>query len=339
MHLQLLTEEPILAVALLSIASRHMRLNGFGASSRNFFVHDRIYLFLHAMIERLMWAQEQFGGGFTGAGKVKLREPKSGQISWKGSLRTIGTIEALIILSDWHPRGLHFPPNEDDNRLLDIDYSKLEDDDTSMDLDGSGSVQPSNHSAYIEPAWRCDRMSWTMLGLAQSLAFELGLFDRHVPSAKGEATITKQTIRRRRIRLLLSTYIAAHSGRMGIPTTLTPDKWEEDTLIDNMAKASMRAQYDPIDAMQASWAKLVKITHKANDQVFLRDEKRQELRSTGKFTEVIQEIEPELIAWRAEFDRTNGKQFEMIPTACLTSFPVQEPIRTIILLEQYSVRK
>lgn len=313
-HPKLLTEEPILAVALLAIASRYKPLTGPGSASRNFFVHDRIYLYLQTQIQRLVWSQEQFGGGFTGGGKVKLHEPKAGQIHWRGTYRTLGTIQALIILSDWHPRGLHFPPNEDDNRLLDMDYNEPENDESS-------STQQSNHSAFLEPAWRCDRVSWTMLCLAQSLAFELGLFDKIEKVSLDQTGVSLQTIQRRRTRLLLSTYVSAHSGRMGIPTNLHPDQWEESSLTDDLATARLRAKYNSVDAMQASWAGLVKIIHRANDEVFLWSEKRQELRITGKFTDVINQIEPTLLAWREEFLANN----------------VEEPMRTILLLEESSV--
>ncbi|KKY21122.1 putative uv radiation resistance protein [Phaeomoniella chlamydospora] len=324
-HLQLLVDEPILAVTMLSIASRHMKLQGAGSASRDFFVHDRIYASLANMLQKLMWAQEQFGGGFTGGGKVKIYEQKSGRITWKGSYRTLGTIEALMLLSEWHPRGLHFPPSDDDNRLLDMDYSILDEKDGTTSRAPSArasSTRESHYSAYIEPAWRCDRMSWTMLGLARSLAMELGLFDQFEKCTDGtESVIDEQCVRRRRVRLLLSTYIITHSGRMGIPADLPASLWEDAALTDPLATAKRRGRCNIIDAMQASWSDLVQLIHQLNNDIFLWKQRRQEIISSGKYVKVIEEVIPKMDSWMAKFDKVM----------------VEEPLRTVILLEAYSV--
>jgi hypothetical protein len=89
-HLALLTDEPVLAIAILMIASRHMKLSGHAAVTRAARIHDTLWDYLRCMIERLLWGQEQFGGGFCAAGTIRVRESQSGQLTWKGSLRTLG---------------------------------------------------------------------------------------------------------------------------------------------------------------------------------------------------------------------------------------------------------
>ena len=322
LHLKLLSEEPILAVALLSIASRHMLLNGSGSGSRHFFVHDRIYQFLSSMLQRLLWAQEQFGGGLTGGGKVRVHEHKPGTVVWKGGFRTLGTIEALMLLSDWHPRSLHFPPNEDDNRLLDLDYSKLDEEQSASEIDEPGPSSHSNYASYIEPAWRCDRMSWAILGLAQSLAFELGLFDFDKGDDGPDVEYEFSLLRKRRIRLLLCTHVAAHSGRMGIPSSLLPSQWEDATSSDKEATARGRARHNPVDAMQASWADLLRIMYDANHNVFLSKERRSLMVKSGEYIRIIEEFIPRIEAWKQRFDKLQ----------------VAEPLRTIIYLEAFSAQ-
>ncbi|KAK5311488.1 zinc finger transcriptional activator [Exophiala xenobiotica] len=87
---------------------------------QNLLIHGKLWINLRHQIERLLWGQEQFGGGFCGAGNSnKIRKSNTGQITWKGSLRTLGTIEALLLLTDWQPRALHFPPSDDEEGLLD----------------------------------------------------------------------------------------------------------------------------------------------------------------------------------------------------------------------------
>lgn len=88
---------------MLTIASRYMTLPGPGGTSRSFTIHDTLWTYLRGMIERLVWAQEQFGGGFCGAGACSSEE-ESGQISHgtsqgrpkKGGLRTLGTVERSV---------------------------------------------------------------------------------------------------------------------------------------------------------------------------------------------------------------------------------------------------
>ena len=85
-HLKLLSDEPMLAVTLLTIAARYKKMSGPGAQSRSFLIHEKLWLYLQGMITRMFWGQEQFGGGFCGAGAAKRSSNGKG-------LRSLGTIE------------------------------------------------------------------------------------------------------------------------------------------------------------------------------------------------------------------------------------------------------
>src|SRR5271155_243828 len=192
-HLALLTEEPILAIAILSIASRHMKLDGYAAASRAYQIHDKLWTYLRNMVERLLWGQEQFGGGFYGGGSSsRVVESNCGQITWQGSLRTVGTVEALLLLTDWQPRALHFPPGDDENRLLDTDYNLLPDSIGNSDRSNENNTGQSSgsdslpYAGFLEPSWRSDRMSWMLLGLATALSFELGVFENEHYNCQGQ---------------------------------------------------------------------------------------------------------------------------------------------------------
>ena len=89
-HHTLLNEEPMLAVTILTISSRYKVLEGPGGTSRSFMAHDKLWTYLQSMITRMFWGQEQFGGGFCGAG-VSRKSQWLG--SSTGSLRNLGTIE------------------------------------------------------------------------------------------------------------------------------------------------------------------------------------------------------------------------------------------------------
>lgn len=117
----------------------------------------------------MFWGQEQFGGGFCGAGMKKL-PPRS---AIKGGLRTVGTIESLLLLNEFHPRSMHFPPGDDGDDIL----TSLEDpgvpplqDDTLYE---GPSLDETTVVGWSEPALRSDRMCWSLIGMSHTLAYEL----------------------------------------------------------------------------------------------------------------------------------------------------------------------
>lgn len=79
----------MLTMTILTIAARYKKLSGPGGQSRSFMVHDRLWSHLQNMITRMFWGQEQFGGGFCGAGSVKAGHKASDS----SGLRSLGTIE------------------------------------------------------------------------------------------------------------------------------------------------------------------------------------------------------------------------------------------------------
>lgn len=307
-HMTLLIEEPILAIALLAITSRHMKLSGPGAQSRAYSIHDKLWTYLRCMVERLLWGQEQFGGGFCGGGVVKVRESKAGQITWKGSLRTLGTVEAILLLTDWHPRALHFPPGDDENRLLDADYNLFKDspankyEESMPDQDMPSSKVP--YSSWLEPAWRSDRMSWMLLGLAQSLSFELGVFDNNHYNCQNQHDANSECARKRRVRRLVLVYVSQTSGRLGIPSMLPFSQWEADPVFERTNRAQTHGRpEDPIDLMQGCWLHIAGIMYQANQRIFPSREFTRDLISSGQYSTSIAEFTPLLKAWKTKFDR------------------------------------
>jgi hypothetical protein len=89
-HPKLLNEEPMLAITLLTISTRYMKLQSPGGDARSFVIHDKCWDYLQGMITRMFWAQEQFGGGFCGAGASKSVEEIEAR---KRGLRSLGTVE------------------------------------------------------------------------------------------------------------------------------------------------------------------------------------------------------------------------------------------------------
>jgi hypothetical protein len=149
----LVTTEPVLYATILTLSTRHHLLNGDGLLSRGYFLHNRLWLYCQSLIQRVVWGQEK-------------------RISSK--TRSLGTVEALLLMTEWHTRSLHLPPN--------IDAWGSDDDcDSAPDMwegnkqhQGSSRwisviiILPSNRflvpsrwlEGIVEPMKRSDRMSW-----------------------------------------------------------------------------------------------------------------------------------------------------------------------------------
>ncbi|KAA8652693.1 hypothetical protein EYZ11_007961 [Aspergillus tanneri] len=310
-HRTMLTDEPVLAVMILTTASRHMKPKGDGAYTRAFYIHDRLWSYLRGMIERLFWGQEKFGGSGTGMNKPRSFDlaPTSAMVNAKGNLRSLGTIEALMVLTDWHPRNLHFPPGDDENALLDVDAQahggRL---DGGLDTEGEGTANRLSQSTgegrlafqkWLEPAWRSDRMSWMLLSTAQALAFELGVFDQKSESRSAGESPAEQT-RKRRLRRLILVYITQSSGRLGIPSMLPLPQWAND--IQPTTATAGKGGDSAIDKMHDCWIGISKIMYQSNQLLFASNEQTSELIRSGRYRDQIDRFQPFLREWRQNID-------------------------------------
>ncbi len=311
MHTSLVIDEPILAITMLTIASRHMQLAGPGATSRAYQIHDVLWNNLRGMVQRLVWGQEQFGGGFCGGGAVKTHESPTGQITWKGSLRTLGTIEALLLLTDWHPRALHFPPGDNENRLLDADFPLTKEDEAreareadSLETNEDGKVA---FSSWLEPAWRSDRMSWMLLGAAVTLSFELGVFDKEHYNCKDHHGPDSDCARTQRVRRMVLIYVSQTSGRLGFAPMLSFETWRKDTVFEETNPIHRDGPTDPTELMQECWMGIAGLMYKANEEIFPSKQYTRDLTSSGQYIEAIAKFKPMLQDWKANFDRVRHR--------------------------------
>lgn len=326
-HRMLLTDEPVLAVTILTVASRHLKLKGDGANSRSFYIHDRLWSYLRGMIERLFWGQEKFGGSGIGISKPRSLDiaamASKGPVS--GNLRSLGTVEALLILTDWHPRNLHFPPGDDENALLDLDAHIPVQNRSEKDLDTDHELQANRGSSgasegrlafqkWLEPAWRSDRMSWMLLSTAQALAFELGVFDGKCESRTANESPAEQT-RKRRLRRLILVYITQSSGRLGIPSMLPLPQWSHETQPTTIN--DVKSGDANVDRMQDLWIGISKVMYQSNQLLFASNEQTSELIRSGRYREQIDRFLPFLRDWRDNID----------------SATLGAPMRSILMME------
>ncbi|KAK2605304.1 hypothetical protein N8I77_008153 [Diaporthe amygdali] len=324
-HLTLLTEEPILTVTLLCIASRYRKLPGTGGISRANAIHEQLWTYLRGMIERVIWGQEAFGGGFCGSGADESQT--SSTAPWrglrKGSLRTFGTIESLMILTEWHPRALHFPPSEAVDELMIPAY------DSGPPADGQdGNNNPAvgvggrRVESWLEPAWRSDRMCWMLLTAAMGLGYELGVFD-NIEELLETGAISRPEyeeesyrLRAHRIKRLILIYLSQLAGRLGwtnmVPESLRrqaslnrPSSVEGTTPGTNISTVSFNyiPDLELDDQIIQCWAGISNAMHSGNERLFRSRQHTTEIIQSGKYIELLKEFQPMLQAWWTQFER------------------------------------
>ncbi|KAK4184172.1 hypothetical protein QBC35DRAFT_477503 [Podospora australis] len=328
-HLTLLTEEPILTVTLLTIASRYRRMPGTGGHCRSHAIHEQLWTYLRGMIERVVWGQEAFGGGFCGSGADDMQN--SSTAPWRGlrrgSLRTLGTIESLMILTEWHPRALHFPPNEATDELLLPDFSAQAQFDSENPRPAVG-IGGRRIESWLEPAWRSDRMCWMLLSTGMGLAYELGVFDdidellATGAIARPEYEEEAYRLRASRIRRLLLIYLSQLAGRLGW-TNMVPDKLrksdaaayskrrphsvEGTTPGTNQSSLSNAFNYIPDleldDQIIHCWAGISNAMHMGNEKLFRSRKHTTDIIQSGKYIALLKEFQPMLKDWWSNFER------------------------------------
>ncbi|KAL4753896.1 hypothetical protein BDW72DRAFT_4720 [Aspergillus terricola var. indicus] len=275
-HHELITCDPVLCCTMLMLSSRYHILPGPGGESRNFFIHHRLWQHCQQLVTRLIFGQERTSNS---------------------KLRRIGTIEALLLMSEWHPRSLHFPPESDgwDSDLV-IKAPQPRDED--------GSSKNRFLEDMVEPAKRSDQMSWMLLGAALSLSHELGIYevneDKRSWSMAYEGYIPSDQIklRRQRVQRLLYVYINQLAWRIGC-VSLMPQSLNH-AILNRQTSRNLKHYNDQWLAFMDSWMDLTKLAKSVTDMFFpSADFARQQLRS-GRYIDMLDHFRPLLLKWEEE---------------------------------------
>ncbi|KAI9835029.1 MAG: hypothetical protein M1838_005401, partial [Thelocarpon superellum] len=329
-HSVLLSDEPILTVTLLTISSRYMELSGPGGRSRSYAIHEKLWTYLRGMIERMVWGQEQFNGGFgkEGEGQTSSTAPWRGLK--KGSLRTLGTVESLLLLTEWHPRALHFPPGDDGDELVVKDDLSLQQDgsDNGQGVRDQRGIGGRRIESWLEPAWRSDRMCWMLLGNALALAYELGVFDDGtvtkafgVEPPRPDRELQSYRVRANRVQKLLYVYVTQLAGRLEWTSMIqdAPLIDREDHGIDvSVAKMQAAASHldeggmdDALvdDAILDCWIKITNLMKTGNELIFPTRKVTRDLIRSGRYVSLLESFAPKLRSWLEDFERIQMPDF------------------------------
>ncbi|KAI2345857.1 zinc finger transcriptional activator [Ophidiomyces ophidiicola] len=328
MHSKLLEEEPILAVTILMLASRYMKFSGAGAVSRAYMIHERLWLHLQGMISRMIFGQEQFSGAThdngTATETMNTQSSESALAgSSFGSLRTLGTCEALLLLSEWHPRSLHVPAGDDGDSIIVKD-------DVRRTRASTAGIGGRIRIDWLEPVWRSDRMCWSMLGNALALAVELGIFDEYDNTTIG-ARESRRDIwshpqssqRAYLVQHLLWVYLTQTSGRLG---------WKNLT---NVSVTDHDATMKHGDTIRC-WVGVASLMKRGNELLFPSREETRDIIKNGDYLSVLQSLNPLLEDWQREFDRAKCEaSFFLRPMHVhhTNNDLVSKPMRLILAIE------
>ncbi|KAF2146095.1 uncharacterized protein K452DRAFT_315350 [Aplosporella prunicola CBS 121167] len=281
-HYQLVTQEPFLCCTILALSSRYHVLPGIGGASRGYFIHHRLWEHCQHLIMRIMLGQEK---------------------SSPAKTRTVGSIEALLLISEWHPRALHFPPESDgwDAGLVAIDPDPLE---GSANLEGTSPASNRWLEDVIEPARRSDRMSWMLLGCGLSLAHELGIFDQEDKDEKkipGESRVEakRRAARFVRARKLLYVFVEQLASRIGC-TSMIPQSLSH-TVMGKSFAGEVLPGADHCEAFVAAWIELTKFVKSVSDMLFPSASFTRQILRSGRYIGLLQHFQPLLANWRGRY--------------------------------------
>ncbi|KAH7073944.1 hypothetical protein BKA63DRAFT_44711 [Paraphoma chrysanthemicola] len=281
-HYALIARDPFLCTTILMISSRYNILPGVGGASRGYFVHDRLWEQCQRFIMKIM------------LGQVKPS---------KGQTRTVGSIEALLLLSEWHPRALHFPTAADgwDCELMIGANNTSEEGQKLLEGDATSNRWLED---VIEPAKRSDRMSWMLMGCALSLAQEVGLFEDNASIDKDVVSYTNFTpeflvLRRIRARKLLYVLLEQLSWRLGC-TSMIPQSLNH-ALMEKIPVDSATGAVEQWQSFMSAWVELTKLARSVSDTIYPSAATTRSLLRTGRYIGLLEHFQPLLTSWRKKY--------------------------------------
>jgi hypothetical protein len=236
---------------------------------RGVFIHERLWTHIQHLILRIILGQEK---------------------NSKGKTRSMGTIEALLLLTDWHPRSLALPPPIDgwDSDLM-VHWM---DDNEHIPLDEASKARGRWLEDVIKPAKRTGHMSWMLISCAVSLAVELGVFESSGESlTKADDAVTARCMHLRRVLYLYAEQIALEHGRQSIlPQGVTHQIHRE--------LATSGKPGGPREAFIDAWIGLTRLTRAIMETLYMSPAHTLQLLRGGRYVNLMEHFDPMLTSWK-----------------------------------------
>lgn len=238
---------------------------------RGYFIHERLWTHVQHLILRIILGQEK---------------------NSKGKTRTPGTIEALLLLTDWHPRSLAFPPPIDgwDSDLLvhwteDNDHVPLEEANNSRDRWLEDVIRPSKRTGH---------MSWMLVNCAISLAVELGVFDpSDPPSPKRLGVCPDRKTHLQRLLYLYVEQVALQHGRQSTLPQGISHQVQRDLHVDTGDGR--------LGPFTDAWINLTRLTRMIMETLYSSSASTLLLLRSGRYVSLVEHFHPMLSAWKERY--------------------------------------
>lgn len=139
---------PILLCAILTIASRYHPFEAnidksqINKNSRNIQLHERLWIYCQRLISQTVWAE--------------------------ASTRSVGTVLAFLLFTEWNPRAIHWRWS---------DYANGKDASQDSDSEAVGAEEGEEGLAGLSAMRRSDRMAWMLVGTSVRLAQDMGFIN------------------------------------------------------------------------------------------------------------------------------------------------------------------
>jgi hypothetical protein len=200
---------------------------------------------------------------------------------------------------------MHFPPGDDDGELT---IQPLTEADEQEMLNGTSR---NATTGWTEPALRSDRMCWSLVGSAYTLAFEIGIFDsmfengKWIPGPQIKTSYDSQ--RADRIGRLLDIYVTQTAGRLGFPNMLAPQHSVDrvDYFKMDVPPGTYQSPYDapePSEKIQRAWAELTAIMRQTNAEMFQSKQQTRDRIQTGAYLGFLEAYGPRMKTWLERFE-------------------------------------
>lgn len=299
-QLELATRQPLLCCVILMISSRYHTLPAPDGQSRGYLIHARLWDRCKEMIMGLILGQDQVSDVNT---------------------RTFGSIEALLLLSEWQPRGLHdlLPCNGWDFTVA--SNSARECGKMKAEFDADNLSRGRWLREVIHPARKFDNMSWMTLGCAFSLASGLGVIDR------GNATRTvshmsedeRQTDHRcRALEDIIHIYQDQLATRLGRRSMVPPDVNDGTRMkLTHFTRSPSFRDGEHRSSFINAWKNLEAIARSINDVLFPSTKVTKEMLTSGRYVSKVDHFQSLLSRWQVEYLRNSGTS---LPKPCLSSW-------------------
>jgi hypothetical protein len=272
----------MLTCIILVISTRYHTLPTIGGHTRGYQIHQRLWDHFQHLLMRLVLGLEKYS---------------------KAKTRTLGTIEALLLLTEWHPRALYGPPPNDgwDSDMLFTVQDKRDQENNAVD-------NPSRtrwREDVIEPAHRSDRMSWMVISCAISLGNELGLFDERGSDSRIDEQLKKHEIRtleqKSWLSRLLYVYQEQLSSRLGRRPIMAPSTSHAAVCATSFERSDTekRRAWTPFIT---AWTRLSKIVRSISDLLFPSISATSQIIRSGRYITITEHIQSLLSVWSKDYE-------------------------------------